>query len=143
MNTTDEINFQILYDFEDAGVDFVAVDIPDMNPLTVGIFAVVAQHERETISTRTRVALAAKKARGESLGNPENLTNDHRRLGTKYLVDAAAAAEVNIKATGVIKLMAGKTLQAIADHLNDHGYKTRRGCSFTPATVQRLRDRIS
>ena len=32
----------------------MACDIPDANTLTVGIFATLAQHERELISERTK-----------------------------------------------------------------------------------------
>lgn len=41
---------------------------PDEDAMTVGIMAVVAQHEREAISQRTKAALAAAKARGQRLG---------------------------------------------------------------------------
>jgi DNA invertase Pin-like site-specific DNA recombinase len=54
----------------DSGVEFVAVDKPRANKLTVHILAAVAQHEREAISERTKAALAAAKARGVVLGNP-------------------------------------------------------------------------
>ena len=47
-----------------AGVEFVAVDNPHANKLTVHILAAVAQHEREMISERTKAALRAAKARG-------------------------------------------------------------------------------
>ncbi len=39
-----------------AGVDFVAVDMPAANWLTVHILASVAEHEREMISQRTKGA---------------------------------------------------------------------------------------
>ena len=52
----------------DAGVKFVAADLPDLNTLTLGIFASMAQYEREQISTRTKAALAAAAARGVKLG---------------------------------------------------------------------------
>jgi DNA invertase Pin-like site-specific DNA recombinase len=54
----------------DSGVEFVAVDNPHANKLTVHILAAVAQHEREMIAQRTKDALAAAKARGVVLGNP-------------------------------------------------------------------------
>ncbi len=66
-------NAGFIFALRDSGVDFVCCDMPDANTLTVGLFAVIAQHERETISKRTKDALAAKKARGAQLGSPQNL----------------------------------------------------------------------
>jgi DNA invertase Pin-like site-specific DNA recombinase len=54
----------------DCGVEFVAVDNPHANKLTIHILAAVAQHEREIISARTSAALKAAKARGKRLGKP-------------------------------------------------------------------------
>ena len=54
----------------DSGVEFIAVDNPHANKLTVHILAAVAQHEREVIAQRTKDALQAAKARGVVLGNP-------------------------------------------------------------------------
>ena len=50
----------------ESGVEFVAVDNPHANRLTVHILAAVAEHERVMISERTKAALAAAKASGRN-----------------------------------------------------------------------------
>ena len=44
-------NAAFLADARDSGVRFSAVDLPEANDLTVGIMALVAQQEREAISS--------------------------------------------------------------------------------------------
>ena len=58
-------NAAFLMTLRDSGVRFVAADLPEANTMTVGVMAVVAQHEREAISQRTKAALGAAKARGK------------------------------------------------------------------------------
>ena len=50
------------------GIEIHFCDMPQLSTLMLGIFATVAQYERELTSDRTTKALAAKKARGEALG---------------------------------------------------------------------------
>ena len=50
------------------GIEIHFCDMPTINTLLLGVFAAVAQYERELTSDRTKKALAAKKARGEKLG---------------------------------------------------------------------------
>jgi DNA invertase Pin-like site-specific DNA recombinase len=52
----------------DSGVEFVAVDNPHANKLTIHILAAVAQHEREIISARTSAALKAAHGRHVEIG---------------------------------------------------------------------------
>jgi len=61
-----------IFQLRDSKVDFVCCDLPDANTLTIGIFATMAQHEREVISKRTKAALAARKAKGFKLGTPSS-----------------------------------------------------------------------
>ena len=42
-------NVSFIFSLRNSEVDFVACNIPDANTLTVGIMAVLAQHERELI----------------------------------------------------------------------------------------------
>jgi DNA invertase Pin-like site-specific DNA recombinase len=63
-------NLAFIATLMDSGVEFIAVDNPHANKLTVHILAAVAQHEREIVSARTSAALKAAKARGRRLGNP-------------------------------------------------------------------------
>jgi DNA invertase Pin-like site-specific DNA recombinase len=121
-------------------VPFVAVDMPELNTLTKGIFASMAQHERELISSRTKAALQAKRARGEQLGNNANLTTTGREKGRETQQANAKAAKANVQAAELIKLYSttGKSLREIANCLNGKGFTTRRGCQFTAATVQRF-----
>ena len=67
-------NLAFIATLMESGVEFVAVDNPHANKLTVHILAAVAQHEREMISQRTKDALAAAKRRGVRLGNPNLAT---------------------------------------------------------------------
>jgi DNA invertase Pin-like site-specific DNA recombinase len=52
----------------ESGVDFVAADMPHATKVMIQIHAVMAEHERDRISARTKAALAAAKARGVKLG---------------------------------------------------------------------------
>src|SRR6185369_2093414 len=57
-------NVRFVAELMEAGVDFVAVDMPDANKLTVHIIAALAEHEARLISVRTKDALGAAKRRG-------------------------------------------------------------------------------
>ncbi len=64
-------NAAFLFNLRDAGVKFIAADMPEANELTVGIMAVVAEGERKAISKRTTEALAAAKIRLANLTDEE------------------------------------------------------------------------
>ncbi|NEU70410.1 recombinase family protein [Spirosoma agri] len=133
-------NASFIFTLRDSGVNFQCVDMPDANTLTIGIFATLAQHERELISSRTKAALQAKIAQGAVLGNPENLTDEARRKGTEATRRNAQANRDNRRATTVAEMMhkAGKNYTQIADHLNQTGFRTVRGCAFQATQVMRL-----
>jgi DNA invertase Pin-like site-specific DNA recombinase len=133
-------NAGFIFALRDSGVDFVCCDMPDANTLTVGLFAVIAQHERETISKRTKDALAAKKARGAQLGSPQNFTTVVIAQGQAAMQRNAREHQANRQAAQLAELLRakGQTLWQIAAKLNEAGYRTRRGKEFQATTVQRL-----
>ena len=133
-------NAGFIFTLRDAGVDFVCCDMPDANTLTVGLFAVLAQHERETISRRTKDALKAKKARGAQLGTPVNLTDEARASGRAAMQQNAREHQANRQAARLAGLLRtqGHSLPQIAAELTAAGYRTRRGGVFHPTTVLRL-----
>lgn len=133
-------NAGFIFALRDSGVTFVCCDMPDANTLTVGLFAVIAQHEREVISKRTKDALAAKKARGIQLGTPSNLTPAAITKSREIRQVNARANQQNQQASRLGRLLyaQGYTLQQIAQELNEGGYRTRRGKLFFSMSVLRL-----
>jgi DNA invertase Pin-like site-specific DNA recombinase len=114
-------NAAFLMALRDSGVEFVAADLPEANTMTVGVMALVAQHEREAIIARTKAALQAAKARGKKLGGRRpgagNIARYQRR-GVKAAM-AKAAERLSLVADDLRKLSAeGPSLNAMAGRLN-------------------------
>ena len=130
----------------ESGVEFVAADMPAVNRLTVHILAAVAEEEARMISARTRAALAAAKASGVRLGNP-NLgpgTAEQARAA-----NAAKAARARARAADVLPVVeqarraGAATLQQLADALTARGVPTPsgRGARWHPVQVARVERR--
>jgi DNA invertase Pin-like site-specific DNA recombinase len=136
-------NVSFIFTLRDTKVDFRALDLPDANTLTIGIFASVAQHERERISERIKDALAAKRRRGEPLGTVENLTVKGRKKAVQAIKVKAQQDKNNLQALELIrdKRKAGMTYQEIADRLNQLQYTTSKGGKFEAITVRKLLER--
>jgi DNA invertase Pin-like site-specific DNA recombinase len=133
-----------LLGLEKAGVEFIAVDMPHANRLTVGIMALVAEEERRAISQRTKAALAAAKARGTKLGNPKGTPVQGAEVG-RVRGTAATAAKAKIFAERmrpVFGELAGLSASAAARELEQRGYATARGGKWSPLLVIRTRVRL-
>ena len=132
-------NLAFLANLMEAKADFVCCDNPHATPFTLHILAAVAEHERGMISARTKAALAAAKARGVKLGNPE------LRAGSPEVVAAARAAHTEqalARALAVLPFIdaarrAGATsLREIATAMTARGIRTPSGRGrWHPATV--------
>jgi DNA invertase Pin-like site-specific DNA recombinase len=109
----------------------------DVEPFLLHLYAALAETERAVISQRTRVALAAAKARGQILGNP--------RLSVACAaVIAGRAAEAEEYAATVMPAIqeahaAGAgSLSEIAAALNARGIATARGGKWEATTVRNV-----
>src|ERR1700733_2809276 len=92
-------NVHFISSLMESGVEFVAVDFPQANRLTVHILAAVAEHEASMISTRTKAALGAAKARGVELGGQQGSVERMARIGRKGNA-ARARSEAAAKRNG-------------------------------------------
>ncbi len=132
-------NVHFISGLMESGVEFTAVDFPEANRLTIHILAAVAEHEREMISTRTKDAMRAAKARGIRLGSPKA-----KKLAPRASLANQQAAQnfaASLYSTVSMLREKGQPLREIASWLNQHGIKTRRGKRWHANSVKRVLDR--
>lgn len=125
-------NLAFIATLMDSGVEFIAVDNPHANKLTIHILAAVAQHEREMIGERTRAALQAAKRRGVKLGRngAERLAPANR----KAAVQRAMALAPLIKELS----QAGLSARQMAQELTQRKIPTASGGQWHAQSVRRL-----
>jgi DNA invertase Pin-like site-specific DNA recombinase len=133
---------EFLFMLRNKGVKLRCIELPELNTLTLGIFGSVAQWERELISSRTKRGLEELKKKGVKLGSPQNLTLSARMKGQEVVKRNRLDNESWKLARTFIEhyqMKNGYTnLSDISRQLNERGYKTRNGCTFTPSIVKRL-----
>jgi DNA invertase Pin-like site-specific DNA recombinase len=134
-------NLAFIATLMDSGVEFVAVDNPHANKLTIHILAAVAQHEREMIAQRTKDALQAAKARGVVLGNPK-LADVRGRAVASLKVEADRFARNIAPIIREIQSSGVASRRGIARALNSRGIATARGGEWTAVQVAAILDRV-
>lgn len=136
-------NVAFLSQLLESDVDIVFCDFPQANKMVLHILAAISQYEAELIATRTKQALAAKKAKGCTLGNPEHLIGKLDEAVAKSVETNKRKAEENPnnkRAAAMLKVLAkeGRTLQEMADYLNEQGFTTSKGYRFSRSSVHVL-----
>ncbi len=136
---------------DNSGVEVLFADAPTAGKLELGVRAVVAEEEGRAISERTKAGLAAAKARGVKLGNPNGakaLRGYLAEHGNALAVEGAKAkadrvaenlrwALEEITASGIT------TNKGISRELNERGFASPRGGKWQATSVKRLRDRLA
>lgn len=141
-----EFTFKVI----NSGVQIHFCDMPMVNTMILGVFASVAQYERELISARTKAALDAKKARGEfwvrntdtKLANIASAisrrnkaqNNQHNIFLFRYIQDWENENEEITRYTNK------ELILSLCNKLNNLGATTSTGLSFNP---QRLRAMVT
>lgn len=128
-----------LLGLEKAGIEFVCCDNPQANRLTIGVLAIVAQHEREAISQRTKAALATAKARGTKLGNPNGAAHlkgkGNREAVSRIKEEATEHAARVMPIITRLQSEGVTSARAVARTLNERGVKSPRGGQWTAQSV--------
>ena len=143
-------NAAFIFTLKDSGVEFVCVDMPQANNLTIGIMSVLAQDERERISERTKKALASLKAQGVKLGSPVGFTKESRaKANETKRKNAARNINSNRSKKAITQMIRlakldkeNLTKESIADELNEQGFTTTRGKKFCANNVRYLLNQV-
>lgn len=131
-----EFTFKVI----NTGVEIHFTDMPMVNTMILGVFASVAQYEREQISSRTKQALDAKKARGETWVRNKDTTKAVAQ-SAKNRVQRAKDHPVNIffwqyvtqfeEREGRLTRVDNDKFQKLADELNRLGQRTMTGLPYS------------
>jgi DNA invertase Pin-like site-specific DNA recombinase len=117
---------------EDKRIDLIVASMPSADKFQLHIYAALAQQEREFISTRTKAALQAAKARGTKLGGARpNQQARHDAVKALALENANRVAPIIMD-----QIHGGKTYLYIAGQLNGLSVPTARGGLWYAGTVR-------
>ena len=113
-------------------VPFIVAELgKDADPFMLHIYAALAEKERRMISARTKDALRAAKARGVTLGNPEQAK-----------ANATSADTFAECMRPIVWPVINLSSRQIADYLNKRAIRTPTGKEWQSVTVLRLIARL-
>jgi len=131
-----------------SGIDFIASDSPQDNPLLIRIKTAINADELTKISERTKAALDQRKQQLKKngsfiseagnvctkLGNKQNIINYNNRPRERKVNPVLE----KVRNYAVSLQQNGLTLELIANKLNNDGYKTPKGCLFSKGQISRM-----
>ena len=137
-------NLAFIANMMEAGVEFVACDMPSASRFTLHILAAVAEHERNMISERTWVAMTAAKARGVVLGPkhynaplpPQAVGSAANRRRAEHHAAELRDYVNTLRSAGVV------SAAGLARWLNEDGIRAPRGERWHAPAAWRLLRRL-
>ena len=140
-------NLAFLSNLMESAVPFTAADMPEADKTHLQMMMVFAEHEARAISSRTKAALAAAKARGTKLGGRRvsserfaEIAKEGRAVSANVrTLTAATRAADRLEAIQDVQAEGAQSLREIAVALNERGVPTptRRG-QWSAIQVQRI-----
>ena len=135
-------NVKYLFEIKERVKNIKVCNMPDFDTLQFGIYATIAQHERELISTRTKDALQARYDKtGLKNGNKKGCDTSKARFAAKISRrQNAMLSNNNQVAKNVIELELekGTSYRKIAEFLNRIGIRTPKNKDFSVSSIQSL-----
>lgn len=119
----------------ETGVEFVAADMPQANKVMIQMYSVMAEWERDQISTRTKAALAAAKVRGVSLG-VSGSANLKRNIAERQKAAQAFAKKLELILRGFMG--ANMSQRSMVNELNELNIPTSKGGKWSLIQLQRV-----
>ena len=154
-------NIEFTFKVINTGIEIHFTDMPMVNTMILGVFASVAQYERELISLRTKQAFDAKRKRGEAMGGAvgqwgrnTNKTEEDREkqleLARERMAESKRVVAQNNPHNKAFwefitdwqkiygKICRGTKWIEIADELNRRGKQTSSGMEFTEVRARAM-----
>jgi DNA invertase Pin-like site-specific DNA recombinase len=134
-------NVAFLFKIKDSGIKIACCDLPELNTLTLGIFATMAQHERELISRRTKEGLKVAKSKGKIIGRKKGYIRSHGITEKINFAKKQKAISRNLKTYKAILHFQSKNLNSnqIAKELNSLGFTAPKGGRLQANQVDRIK----
>src|ERR1035438_8151664 len=137
-------NVAFISNLMESSVEFTAVDFPQANRLTIHVLAAVAEYEASAISTRTKAALAAAKARGVRLGGDRGGVIASQAAKGNQASAVVRSAKAEKRASDLLPVIeqiregGATSLRQIASELNELSIPAARGGEWSAIQVQRI-----
>lgn len=117
-------------------VEFIVTEIGEQaDPFVLHLYASLAEKERALISSRTKAALAARKASGTVLGNRTNLKEAGAKGAATQAAQAVAFAANVMPIIRQVQAAGITSARGIAAALNARGVRTARDGQWSARTV--------